>query len=117
MREIKFRFWIKEKEVMVQDVRIHGKLNSKLNQQWLVPMQFTGLKDKNGKEIYEDDLIRVADDIYIAKVMFSYDSWRPDVYQRKTLSEWIRSRSRAMGGEGVEVIGNIYQNPELLNEE
>ena len=76
-------------------------------------MQYTGLKDKNGKEIYEGDIIRCFDTagevVYDDKVVRM-----PDFYM-----ECWSSRPDGMPAEegdrtGVEVIGNIYENPELI---
>lgn len=72
-------------------------------------MQFTGLLDKNGKEIYESDLVRweplgsIWEVVFEngAFVMFSPDSRESVRFDQKNYGE-------------VEVVGNIYENPELL---
>jgi len=73
-------------------------------------MQYTGLKDKNGKEIYEGDIIQVLDKedypeplILIGKV--DSDKW----------GTWVFGYGYLQDFEGMyEVIGNIHENPELL---
>jgi uncharacterized phage protein (TIGR01671 family) len=72
-------------------------------------MQYTGLKDKNGKEIYEGDIIRHGVGIFPV-------SWGDDIAAFECNT---RVGSRTLYGyqhDGIEVIGNIYENPELLED-
>lgn len=66
--------------------------------------QYTGLKDKNGKEIYEGDIVLRGSDNSPEVVEFDDDIDTDGVYGR--CSGWAF--------DGWEVIGNIYENPELL---
>lgn len=77
-------------------------------------MQFTGLKDKNGKEIYEGDILRDG------KGQNGHVLW----HQRSYLVEW-QTRNNSDGHKDVErmlddcfgygeIVGNIYENSELL---
>ena len=88
--------------------------------------QYTGLKDKNGKEIYEGDILREpARDKWEESSYISYECW----FDNRTIFEygWHFSRAKfhgnLCGGQGsmpmewadkLEIIGNIYENPELL---
>ncbi|OAJ75303.1 hypothetical protein AYJ08_05195 [Brevibacillus sp. SKDU10] len=69
--------------------------------------QYTGLYDKNGKEIYEGDIVLSRSEPATGTVEFSYGSiivdWHgPDIDDLRDYHEFL------------EVIGNIYENPELL---
>ena len=79
--------------------------------------QYTGLKDKNGKEIYEGDIIRFKDRITNKEDVFTvkYSEERASfVLNNKVYDEMtINARDKILL---VEVIGNIYDNPELLEE-
>lgn len=102
-REIKFRFWDKALQKMI----LRTLLPYDNEHPDIEIMQFTGLKDKNGQEIYEGDVVKsVYGNGYI-------------------VFEYIGFAIKSIGSESIdfefpsfylnsEIIGNIYENPELL---
>jgi uncharacterized phage protein (TIGR01671 family) len=115
-REIKFRAWDKELGRMFDfnrlvviagriEIDFHPYLEAKT---WnrLELMQFTGLKDKNGKEIYEGDVIRMKSTgaRTIHEVKFRDGSFEVSLIPIQ--HAFVRT--------DPEIIGNIYENPDLL---
>ena len=160
MREYKFRAWNKEKGVMcyededksagyldgwyASDIQVVNQtFNSKIVKEKYDFMQYTGIKDKNGKEIYEGDVILTQpfrDKIYSkkhkekrlkgvveynikcgdnfcgceGKMKYWGAEWSVEIidkedYKKFSNYDWGRFFE-------CEVIGNIYENKELLNE-
>lgn len=107
-REIKFRAWDKvyKRMVYVLNPIIHGEVDI-FNFNFLKNydcnyecMQFTGLLDKNGKEIWEGDILKSETMETLMPVKWYSDSAGFNLV-------WIK-------GHNVEVISNIYKNPELI---
>lgn len=113
MREINFRAWEKTlKEIIpVNNIDFQAR-QINVNSAWrtfdeVVIMQFTGLKDKNGNEIYEGDIAKTSlGTIFV--VEWDEDNCRFLGFTREELIVYVDRRPL------VEVIGNIHQNPELL---
>lgn len=118
-REIKFRIW-----------DIHNHLKCYSNQYSLycangvisnsvfvdggkkrfISQQYTGLKDRNGKEIYEGDIVKIEDkeEVRIYDIVFSHGYFglnRGSKFKHALMYPYT---------EIIEVIGNIFENPELL---
>lgn len=121
MREIKFRAWDEELEMMMPPVDLSTGLQ---NYKWLgradLPiMQFTGLKDKNGVEIYEKDLLGtyrtqgVID--VIGEIVFDIDYATFIIQYTNGGWAYLWEHLNNNRNTGREIIGNIYENKELLS--
>ena len=108
MREIKFRAWDGR---MIKDfiMTSHGAVALEYDHFGanVELMQYTGLKDKNGEEIYEGDILTVWIQGYKQESYYVVDD------MREFFAEFRHDDSYYQF-EKVEIIGNIYENPELL---
>ena len=122
----KFRIFDKENKIMdycdLEDLceddywydgetEVWSVLNDCNNEQErFIIMQWTQLKDKNGKEIYEGDIVYVICEDGNAVIEWDEDSAKFSI----KFDDWIADFDW-YSGKDLEVIGNIYENPELLN--
>jgi len=126
MRVIKFRAWHKYSEEMDywDEVKDWGAwaLNracdgpEKIDDDYIV-MQYTGLHDKNSKEIYEGDILLISNHIGVSKhetVIWKEASLSYCIHDYR--GEWADMSLFPFRQSNIEVIGNIYENPELLKE-
>jgi len=120
-REIKFRAWLpdlKKMETGWFGLRSDGKASFNSD---CVLMQFTGLKNENNVEVYEGDIVKVGGLIevveYIDGILCCYNKSIYGNHEKVEIENYddiIVPCSDYF--EPYEVIGNIYENPELLNE-
>lgn len=129
MREIKFRAWNNETKKMETDfyplfeyengkATAIGFRDEKDNEQLLtdgsVIMQYTGLKDKIGKEIYEGDILK--DSYYNRNLEIFWNSLGCGGWWFSEEIGGCKEHVERVDLKYFEVIGNIYENPELLSE-
>ena len=116
MREIKFRAWDSELKRMVTEMSVSQFETVNGYFQRVQPiykiMQYTGLKDRNSKEIYEGDIVKASKGkgtiIKIAVIKWDFPAafWL-------MVDGWDKGAGGLLYGE-LEVIGNIWEHPELL---
>jgi uncharacterized phage protein (TIGR01671 family) len=138
MRPIKFRAWQKTHKYLTFDISMRGSYDGtqifyytdpddgiRVDDGWVL-MQFTGLHDKNGKEIYEGDIVKAYTyfdeeekelcDSTVHEIVWGDDY--PAFEMRPAPAEDCNSLqlfvSVQYDGERIEVIGNIHENPELV---
>ena len=114
MRPIKFRAWSNKWNKMIYpdnkdisiDVHSNTAWDDTIDDECIELMQYTSLHDKNGKEVYEDDIVKDKDgNVY--KIVWSQVS-----FKMEGKKEIIKMFDRI--GEFITVIGNKYENPELI---
>lgn len=130
MREIKFKAWdsyqkkmYEWNEICKMDSEGHLTLSNLLNGfiDHIKPIEFTGLKDKNGKEIYDYDIYKRHN--YIYKVFWSEEDCgfkgavigREDDFKKGTYKKESSNAIYDLVNDGrMEIIGNIYENKNLI---
>lgn len=131
MREIKFRTWSKLLNKMLSHEDLNKTLKNLTKIEYIAGiflplnsdneiMQYTGLNDKNGNEIYEGDILKGTtkgnSDEILAITYVKWDRGQFDLFTEMTSDSWEDALFNYMQFFDVEVMGNIYENPELLEE-
>jgi uncharacterized phage protein (TIGR01671 family) len=120
-RELKFRAWDPQGGGQMID---WSDMQCLSMNQWeqLLPMQYTGLKDKHGKDIYEGDVIRhfgegeITDKDYVVEWRVKFTGF---ILSNKKMNEqqlnWRDGSWLWRVSKHLSIVGNIYENPELLS--
>ena len=125
MRKIKFRAWDKENEKMMKVSSLHlenKEISVKENGTFHLfrmqdLMQYTGLKDKNNKEIYEGDIVLIKLDEtstwYKTVVGFKKGAFIANLIDKE---DYVYIFHHGFTDDDFEIIGNVYENKNLLEE-
>jgi len=120
MREHKYRAWDKKQKKWI-GANLHMSVTdgslwwqfgygcdilSKEERENIELSEYTGLKDKNGKEIYEGDVLRAFDRNYEVKIVITNS--------RAFVDYGYSEEHNGPCDSWTEIIGNIYENPELM---
>lgn len=129
MREIKFKYYLQQEdtgytitmEYTLKEIESSYNVNRYLEETFpryfvIAKCEYTGLQDKNGREIYEGDIVYAQGwhptHYEIRFIEGGFCGWRDDLRFPTDINIWFDSL-----GCHIEVIGNIYENPELLKEQ
>ena len=124
MREIKFRMWYDNRMLYMNNMfHCYGQLGfsnehyvdlGAYDKEECELMQYAGLKDKNGKEIYEGDIVKLIS--FIVNDNLEYDEFIvPVIFDEGCFqAKGSGLLAHCIGPNKLEVIGNIYENKELL---
>ena len=122
--KLKFRAWLKKRQEMDNEIDHISWLEDELycigdgitymvSAEDLVLMQSTGLVDKNGKEIFEGDIVKMSKDVYSEPTYYEVVRHRGGAYRLESKQHgcelWLRHTD-------CEVVGNVYENPGLLGD-
>jgi uncharacterized phage protein (TIGR01671 family) len=123
-RKLKFRFWSPAGKAFIKDYKYSGLVDELFDEKdfdTLIPQQFIGLLDKNGKEIYEGDLVNFKTNNTVCLGDLDVMEWESEeVYWDDYFCSFCFERRYATTVydkvmlETLEVVGNVFENPEKV---
>ena len=128
MREIKFRFWHKEDKQFFSPWSRGWRFEGENGQMYVNGMnvterceimQYTGLKDRNGVELYDGDFFQEEDRLYLVQ----WDSKRAQYVAKVVETKYVLTRGLSFplwqyaDNVMIQIAGNIYEHPHLLTKE
>jgi len=115
-RKIKFRFFCPPASSFVEQYNYNGAVDDLFNYEdpTLVPSQYIGIEDINKKEVYEGDIITYQNSFNEAKkavIQYRFTSFVAKLINAQSTLDFLFIHDL---GPAVEVIGNIFENPDLI---
>ncbi len=123
MNRLKFRAWNNQtyKMMLWKDIKSFKNLNKLLTLSFVDVMQFSGIYDGNKKQMYEGDIIkngsRTMQLIFKQEACQFWLIWKDNegINRYEPLTATYGDDTHYFSNDNLEVIGNVYQNPELIS--
>lgn len=123
MREIKFRAWHTTEKIFWYFNLVTVRTSTLIDRDWFrldPPQQYTGLKDKNGKEIYEGD-VAITDLGHTVEIRWDFctestEEWDFEYTGFCMRNPKLQKNFHLDKGHVLTIIGNIHESPELLKQ-